>query len=209
MEARRPSSVSTASRSTTSTTPVVTSLPVTVIASVTPTANHVVTVERFRFVVLIRVHAIVLESVRAVYNIISVVTVALIIAIRVCRARGPGVVAISARADWDGWTSRDNGRGDFRGRSNVGLDEEVEDTSVGLYFRLLVAFLSQIKQFVLTVWLWKVSMTQLAPSLFSKTISAITFGLVATTMHLTILPPIGDIALSMSAAVVPGAKFCA
>jgi hypothetical protein len=52
-------------------------------------------------------------------------------------------------------------------------------------------------------------MMQLAPSLFSNTISAITFGLVATTMHLMILPPIGAIALSMSAAVVPGAKFWA
>jgi hypothetical protein len=52
-------------------------------------------------------------------------------------------------------------------------------------------------------------MTELAPSLVSKTISAITLGLVATMVHSRILPPTGVIALSISAAVVPGAKFWA
>ncbi len=48
-----------------------------------------------------------------------------------------------------------------------------------------------------------------APSLLSKTISASTIGCCFTSQQLVTIPPIGVMALSMSAAVVPGAKFCA
>lgn len=51
-------------------------------------------------------------------------------------------------------------------------------------------------------------MTLSAPSLLSNVISAVT-GFAAVMMHLMIGPPIGTIALSISAAVVPGAKFSA
>jgi hypothetical protein len=61
----------------------------------------------------------------------------------------------------------------------------------------------------LTVWLLKVAMTLSAPSLVSKTISAMTRGCVLTRRHDTTGPLCGVMALSMSAAVVPGAKFCA
>lgn len=48
-----------------------------------------------------------------------------------------------------------------------------------------------------------------APSLLSTTISAITIGLAFSIRQLVTTPPTGVMAFSMSAAVVPGAKFCA
>lgn len=58
-----------------------------------------------------------------------------------------------------------------------------------------------------TVWLLNVSMTLSAPSLLSKTISAMTIGCDLSKRQLWTIPPMGVIALSISAAVVPGAKF--
>lgn len=52
-------------------------------------------------------------------------------------------------------------------------------------------------------------MTRSAPSFVSNSISAIVIGCVLRIRHLLTKPPTGSIALSMSAAVVPGAKFCA
>lgn len=60
---------------------------------------------------------------------------------------------------------------------------------------------------ILTVWLLNVSMTLSAPSLVSNIISAMTVGTAVIILHRIILPPTGAIALSISAAVVPGAKF--
>lgn len=60
-----------------------------------------------------------------------------------------------------------------------------------------------------TFWLLKVSTTLSAPSFVSKIISAITFGRSAIKRHPKTTPPIGVIALSISAAVVPIAKFFA
>ena len=60
-----------------------------------------------------------------------------------------------------------------------------------------------------TVWLLKVSITFWAPSLLSNTISAITIGRCLMMRQLSMMPPTGVMALSMSAAVVPGAKFWA
>ena len=48
-----------------------------------------------------------------------------------------------------------------------------------------------------------------APSLLSNTISAMTIGLDFSSRQLLTTPPTGVIAFSISAAVVPGAKFCA
>lgn len=56
--------------------------------------------------------------------------------------------------------------------------------------------------------LLNVSMTLSPPSLDANTISTIIKGCVLTTSQLTISPPTGVMALSTSAAVVPGAKFC-
>lgn len=60
-----------------------------------------------------------------------------------------------------------------------------------------------------TVWLLNVSMTLSPPSRLSNTISAIMMGCVLTSRHEMTRPPTGVTALSMSAAVVPGAKFWA
>lgn len=62
---------------------------------------------------------------------------------------------------------------------------------------------------MLTVFSLKVSMTLSAPSLDAKTISTMMNGFVFTMRQSSISPPIGVMALSTSAAVVPGAKFCA
>lgn len=61
----------------------------------------------------------------------------------------------------------------------------------------------------LTVWLSKVWMIRSAASRLWKTTSAITRGCVLTRRQLSITPPMGVMALSISAAVVPGAKFWA
>lgn len=61
----------------------------------------------------------------------------------------------------------------------------------------------------LTVCLSNVAITLSAPSLLSNTISAITIGLCFMIRQLSIRPPMGVMAFSISAAVVPGAKFCA
>lgn len=53
------------------------------------------------------------------------------------------------------------------------------------------------------------SITLSAPAASTNTISAITVGLAATSRQLTSSPPTLFITLSISAAVVPGAKFCA
>lgn len=60
-----------------------------------------------------------------------------------------------------------------------------------------------------TFWLLNVSTTLSAPSLVSNTNSAMTFGCSAMMTQLMTTPPTGVIALSMSAAVVPGARFFA
>jgi hypothetical protein len=57
--------------------------------------------------------------------------------------------------------------------------------------------------------LLKVDTTLSAPSLDSKIISAMTLGLSVIMRQLRHTPPIGVIALSISSAVVPGAKFFA
>lgn len=62
---------------------------------------------------------------------------------------------------------------------------------------------------VQTFWLLKVSTTLSAPSFVSNTISAMTFGFSAMITQLITSPPMGAIALSISAAVVPGARFFA
>lgn len=58
-----------------------------------------------------------------------------------------------------------------------------------------------------TVLLLNVSMTLSPPSRETNTISAMRKGFVLTILQLTISPPTGVMALSISAAVVPGAKF--
>lgn len=60
-----------------------------------------------------------------------------------------------------------------------------------------------------TVLSLKVSMTRSPPSRDVNAISTIMMGFDLTIRQLTISPPTGVMALSMSAAVVPGAKFCA
>lgn len=65
------------------------------------------------------------------------------------------------------------------------------------------------KGLVLTVLLLNVSMTFSPPSLDANAISTMMNGCVLTISQPTISPPTGVIALSISAAVVPGAKFCA
>lgn len=56
--------------------------------------------------------------------------------------------------------------------------------------------------------LLNVSITLSPPSLDANTISIISSGCDLTTRHETISPPTGVMALSTSAGVVPGAKFC-
>ena len=58
-----------------------------------------------------------------------------------------------------------------------------------------------------TFWLLNVAITFSAPALSVNTISAMTVGVDATILQRWISPPIGSIADSMSAAVVPGAKL--
>lgn len=60
-----------------------------------------------------------------------------------------------------------------------------------------------------TVLSLKVSITRSPPSRDANAISTIKMGFDLTIRQLTISPPTGVMALSMSAAVVPGAKFCA
>lgn len=60
-----------------------------------------------------------------------------------------------------------------------------------------------------TKLLLNLAITASAPSLLSNTISAITIGVVFNNRQLVTSPPYGVMALSISAAVVPGAKFCA
>lgn len=61
----------------------------------------------------------------------------------------------------------------------------------------------------LTVLSLKVSMTRSPPSREAKAISKMRKGFDLTMRQLTTSPPMGVIALSISAGVVPGAKFCA
>jgi hypothetical protein len=70
-------------------------------------------------------------------------------------------------------------------------------------------YLDSPKGLLLTFWLLKVDTTLSAPSLDSKIISAMTLGLSVIMRQLRHTPPIGVIALSISSAVVPGAKFFA
>lgn len=93
------------------------------------------------------------------------------------------------------------------GVANFGID--TKDTAVGLWERISWAFKMKRNNGWHTVWLLKVAMTLSAPSLLSKTISAMTIGCCFSTRQLVTMPPTGVMALSMSAAVVPGAKFCA
>jgi hypothetical protein len=93
--------------------------------------------------------------------------------------------------------------------------EDLEDAAVGLERDISFCWVKEwmggrrVKKRIHTTRSLKVSITLSAPSLLSKTISAITIGFVLTIRQLLINPPTGVIALSMSAAVVPGAKFCA
>ena len=61
----------------------------------------------------------------------------------------------------------------------------------------------------LTLWLLKVSITVSAALTSAKPISAMTVGLAAMSLQYSRSPPTLRITLSMSAAVVPGAKLLA
>lgn len=60
---------------------------------------------------------------------------------------------------------------------------------------------------VSTFWLLNVAITFSAPAFSVNTISAMTVGVDATILQLCSSPPMGSIADSISAAVVPGAKL--
>jgi hypothetical protein len=64
-------------------------------------------------------------------------------------------------------------------------------------------------QYMLTLWLLKVSITVSAALTSAKPISAMTVGLAAMSLQYRRSPPTLRITLSMSAAVVPGAKLLA
>lgn len=91
------------------------------------------------------------------------------------------------------------------GRSDFVVD--LEDVAVGLFrYQLLSLVRFEAK---LTLWLLKVSTTLSAPSFVSKMSSAITFGCSEIKRQDITTPPTGVMALSMSAAEVPGERFFA
>ena len=127
------------------------------------------------------------------------------------RLRG-GVVGATVRVlgAWTGWDGLNGwGRGGDVGHGYFSwLDEEFENATIGLVTSLAFVKL-RCECDALTVWPLKVLTTAFAASLLSITTSAMTVGLVAISVVFNTLPTTVIIALSISAADVPGAKFAA
>lgn len=89
------------------------------------------------------------------------------------------------------------------------LHVDVERTAIGLSSLSACFIFFAVAFYTLTFLPLNVSMTLSAPAFSTKLISAMTVGFAATSLQEFIGPPTPNITCSISAAVVPGAKFCA